>query len=391
MLLAALIDVGADPAEVFEGIAALGIAHGDPHVETVLRGGFRALHLAGTPATGQQPRTLAEIVGIIEAGRLPDAVAARAIAVFTRLVHAEARAHGQPVDAVMLHEAGDDDAIFDVVGVLLALRALGIDEVASSAVPLGGGRSPTGMTWPGPAALEVLKGVPVVGAPPDAEATTPTGAALVAALATSFGSVPMMTLERTGYGAGSRDLPGVPNLLRVLVGTATEDPWSAERGVLVVEANIDDLAPQLMADAAQALFDAGALDVWQTPIQMKHGRLAVTLSAVVASAAADRVKEAFFRATTTLGIRHYPVTRSVLDRDVEIVDLRGAPVRIKRGRLGGMIVTSMPEHADLEELARETGATVRQLWSEAVLAPLATPPGTPPAKQPGAPPEPRAE
>jgi uncharacterized protein (DUF111 family) len=177
-----------------------------------------------------------------------------------------------------------------------------------------------------------------------------------------------MTLERTGYGAGSRDLPGIPNLLRVLVGETSDDPWAGERGVLVVEANIDDLSPQLIADAAQALLESGALDVWQTPIQMKHGRLAVTLSALVAEADAGRVKETFFRTTTTLGVRHYPVSRSVLDRELGRVDIRGETVRIKRGRLGGKVITSMPEHADLEALAQRTGATVRELWSEAVQA-----------------------
>ena len=372
MLMAALIDAGADAATVFEGMGALGLAHREPHLEEVLRGGFRALHLAGTPATGQQPRTLSDITEIINAARLPDRVGSQALDVFRRLVEAEARAHGQRADAVVLHEAGDDDAIFDVVGVLLALRDLAVEKVACSAVPLGGGRSRSGMTWPGPAALEVLKGVPVAGSPPDAEATTPTGAALVAALATSFGSLPPMTLERTGYGAGSRDLPGVPNLLRVLVGRTADAPWIAERGLLIVDANIDDLSPQLMADAAQALFESGALDVWQTPIQMKHGRLAVTLSALVAEQEAHRVKKTFFRTTTTLGVRHYPVTRSVLDREVDVVDVRGGTVRIERGRLGGEVVTLMPEHADLEALAHQTGATVRELWSESVQAPPVT-------------------
>ncbi len=374
MLMAALIDAGADPKAVFEGLRTLGSNDRNPHLQPVLRGGYRALHLVGTPATGQQGRTLADIAGIINAAHLPDLVAARALDVFRRLVDAEARAHGQPAHSVVLHEAGDDDAIFDVVGVLIALSELAVDEVVCSAVPLGGGRSASGMTWPGPAALEVLKSAPVIGTPPDLEATTPTGAALVAALATSFGSVPGMTLERIGYGAGSRDLPGVPNLLRVLVGTRIDAPWIAEHGLQVVEANIDDLSPQLMADAARALFDAGAVDVWQTPIQMKCGRLAVTLSALVHDVDAPRVKETYFRTTTTLGVRHYPVTRSVLDREVDSVNVRGGTVHIKRGRLGGNIVTSMPEHADLEALARQNGATVRELWSESVQASPGDPP-----------------
>jgi uncharacterized protein (TIGR00299 family) protein len=368
MLMAALIDAGASPTTVFEGLATLGLDHREPHLEEVLRGGFRALHLAGTPATDQQPRPLSDITEIINAARLPDAVGARALDVFRRLVEAEARAHGQSADSVVLHEAGDDDAIFDVVGVLLALRDLGVEEVMCSVVPLGAGRSRLGMTWPGPAALEVLKGVPVAGSPPDAEATTPTGAALVAALATSFGSMPPMTLERTGYGAGSRDPAGVPNLLRVLVGTTTRSQWFTERGVHVVEANIDDLSPQLMEDAARALFDVGAVDVWQTPILMKHGRLAVTLSALVREVDVERVTEGFFRTTTTLGVRHYPVMRSALDREVKVVEVRGSPVRVKRGRLGGTVVTSMPEHGDLEALAQQTGATVRELWSESLQA-----------------------
>jgi uncharacterized protein (TIGR00299 family) protein len=351
MLMAALIDAGASATTEFEGLGALGLAHREPHLEDVLRGGLRALHLAGTPATGQQARTLSDIAEIISSAELPDRVGSRALDVFRRLVDAEARAHGQPADAVVLHEAGDDDAIFDVVGVLLALRDLAVDEVVCSAVPLGGGRARSGMTWPGPAALEVLKGVPVTGSPPDAEATTPTGAALVAALATSFGSV-----------------PGVRNLLRVLVGTTTDALWVAERGLQIIEANIDDLSPQLMADAAEALHASGALDVWQTPIQMKHGRLAVTLSALVQDVDAGRVKETFFRTTTTLGVRHYPVTRSVLDREVDAVDVHGGTVRIKRGRLGGDVVTSMPEHADLATLAQQTGATVRELWDESVQA-----------------------
>jgi len=371
MLLAGLIDAGADADAVFEAVGRLPIAHRGPTVETVTREGLRALHLRGTPATGQSPRSLEEILAIVAAGDLPAEVAERAEDVFRRLVEAEARAHGRPVDAVRLHEAGDDDAIFDVVGALLALRSLGVEEVAASPVPLGGGRSLSGFPWPGPATLELLRGVPVTGPPPDGEATTPTGAALIATLATSFGGAPSMIVERTGYGAGTRDTPGVPNLLRVLIGVTTgaaSAPWTTERGVRVVEANIDDLSPQLLADAAQALFDAGALDVWQTPILMKQGRLAITLSALVRDDAADAVRETLFRTTTTLGVREHPVERRVLDRDVALVQVRGRDVRVKRGRLGEAPITTMPEHADLARLSAETGIPVRELWAEAIAA-----------------------
>lgn len=373
MLMAALIDAGADARTIFGALAQLDLEHREPGSDQVTRGGIRALHLRGTPATSQQPRTLADILAILDRGQLPSPVRSRAEAVFRRLVDAESHVHGQPPRSVTLHEAGDDDAIFDVVGVLLAVAALEIDEIVSSPVPLGSGRSSDGMAWPGPATLELLKGLPVSGPPPRSEATTPTGAALVASLATSFGDAPSMVLERTGYGAGTRDPADHPNLLRVLVGQRSALPWDVEREVRVIEANIDDLSPQLIADAAQALFEAGALDVWQTPIQMKRGRLAVTLSALAGASVSDAVKETFFRATTTLGVREYAVERAVLQREIRVVEVRGEQVRVKLGRLGGEVSTTMPEHADLERVAERTGIPVRQLWHEAVAASGAPP------------------
>ena len=368
MLMAGLIDAGADPEAIFRSLATLELEHRDPRADVVTRGGIRAMHLSGTPATGQEPRTFAEIAAILARADLPDTVRTRATSVFERLVEAEARAHGKSPETTTLHEAGDDDAIFDVVGVILALDDLGIEEVVSSPVPLGGGRDPGGMPWPGPATLELLRGLPVTGPPPESEATTPTGAALVATLASSFGQAPSMTLGRVGYGAGTRDAPGSPNLLRVLIGERTAEQWRVEHGVRVVEANIDDLSPQLVADAAEALLAAGALDVWQTPIQMKRGRLAVTLSALAEEPSLAAIKAIFFRATTTLGVREYAVERAVLDREVRVVEVRGESVRVKLGRLGGTVTTSMPEHADLQRLADRTGIPVRQLWQEVVAA-----------------------
>jgi uncharacterized protein (TIGR00299 family) protein len=368
MLMAALIDAGADSESLFRSIGTLGLQHRRPEARPVTRGGIRGLHLSGTPVTGQEPRSLAEILAIIEGGDLATPIRDRASAVFRRLVDAEARAHGVAPEAVTLHEAGDDDAIFDVVGVLLAVADLGIEEVVSSPVPLGGGRDRNGMSWPGPATLELLTGLPVSGPPPSREATTPTGAALVASLATSFGSVPPMTLERTGYGAGTRDLPGPPNLVRVLIGERTTAAWQVEHGMRVIEANIDDLSPQLLASAAQALFAAGAADVWQTPIHMKRGRSAVTLSALADGPTVDAIKATFFRETTTLGVRDYPVERAILEREIRSVEVRGEIVRVKLGRLDGSVVTTMPEHVDLERLAERTGVPVRELWLEAITA-----------------------
>ncbi|HUQ77633.1 MAG TPA: nickel pincer cofactor biosynthesis protein LarC [Patescibacteria group bacterium] len=379
MLLAALIDAGADTDEVFRSLATLPLEHRNPHVEEVSRGGIRALHLTGTPRTGQRPRTLDEVLWIVRAGALPDAVAERAAAVFVRLAAAEASAHGSSPPVVHLHEVGDDDAIFDVVGVLVALETLGIDEVRSSPVPLGGGRAASGLSWPGPATLALLTGVPVTGPPPGQEATTPTGAALIASVVTSFGGPPSMTLSHVGYGAGTRDVPDHPNLLRVLIGEIDKPPWSSERTMRVVETNVDDLSPQLVADAVRAIFDSGAVDVWVTPIQMKRGRLAVTISALCDQTVLVGVKETFFRATTTLGVRDYPVERAVLERETDSVDLRGGSVRIKRGRLRGTVITSMAEHSDLERLSRDTGIPIRQLSEEAAALARGSPESPEPA------------
>ena len=368
MLLAGLIDAGANAERIFGALGRLDLDHRGPQAVEVTRGGLRALHLRGTPATHQGSRTLADILAILDRGHLPTEIRSRAEDVFRRLVDAEARVHGQPAGSVTLHEAGDDDAIFDVVGVLLGLADLGVDEVVCSPVPLGSGGSRDGFPWPGPATLELLRGLPVSGPPPRSEATTPTGAALVATLATSFGDAPSMVLERTGYGAGTRDPAEHPNLLRVLVGQRTARPWKVEPDVRVIETNLDDLSPQLVADAARALFEAGALDVWQTPIQMKQGRLGVTLSALAAGSMAEAVKAAFFRTTTTLGLREYAVDRAVLEREIRFVEVRGERVRVKLGRLGDEVSTTMPEHADLVRVSEQTGIPVRQLWQEAIRA-----------------------
>jgi len=369
MLLSALLDAGAVQDEVFERLGRLPLAHRQPRLEAVVRGGIRAQLLVGTPRTSSVARSFDEIGQILAAAELPERVRATARRVFERLAVAEARAHGEALDGVRLHEAGDDDAIFDVVGVLLALDNLAVTDVVSSPVPLGGGRTERlAGTWPGPATAELLRGVPVTGPPPTGEATTPTGAALVTTVASGYGPMPSMTLKAIGYGAGARDPDGVPNLVRVFVGERSEPAWQSQHGLVVIEANLDDLSPQLVADAFDALLAAGALDVWTTPIQMKHGRMAVTLSALVDGGHRPAIQEAFFRTTTTLGIRAYAVERAALERDTIDVRVRGHAVRVKRGRLGNEMVTATPEHRDVVELSGLLGVLVRRLWEEASAA-----------------------
>jgi len=418
MLLCALLDAGEtrDPGmgtRILEELAHLPLAHRGARVEPVKRGGIRALLLVDPPGSeggaggtlesrGQasaipelgghsgDTRSLAEIRALLDGAGLPAAVRDLAARVFERLAAAESRVHGRPIEDVRLHEAGADDAIFDVVGVCLALDALGIDRVESSTVPMGGrGRAIEAGEGggslpliPAPATAELLRGHPVSGPPPFGEATTPTGAALVTTLADRFGPPSAMRIEAIGYGAGSRDPAGVPNVVRVLIGEAageTAGPPDALNGselaedatlerLVVLEANIDDLSPQLIADAAAALLEAGALDSWVTPIVMKKGRPGLVLGALSAPGSVAAVRRAFFETTTTLGVREHDVERTALSRHIDTVTVGGAPVRVKVGLLDGVVVTAMPEHDDLAALARATGPTVRSLADEALAA-----------------------
>ena len=414
MLLCALLDAGEtrDPGmgtRILEELAHLPLAHRGARVEPVKRGGIRALLLVdppgswggagGTPESRGQAsaipelgghsgdtRSLAEIRALLDGAGLPAAVRDLAARVFERLAAAESRVHGRPVEDVRLHEAGADDAIFDVVGVCLALEALGIDRVESSPIPLGGRAGEPGRhgpaLLPAPATAELLRGHPVSGPPPCGEATTPTGAALVTTLADRFGPPSAMRIEAIGYGAGSRDPAGFPNVVRVLVGEATGEtagPPDALNGselaedatlerLVVLEANIDDLSPQLIADAAAALLEAGALDSWVTPIVMKKGRPGFVLGALSAPGTVAAVRRAFFETTTTLGVREHDVERTALSRHIDTVTVGGAPVRVKVGLLDGVVVTAMPEHDDLAALARAIGPTVRSLSDRALAA-----------------------
>jgi uncharacterized protein (DUF111 family) len=281
--------------------------------------------------------------------------------------------HGVAPGELSLHDVGTDDSMLDAVGIAAALGSLGVERVLVSSVPIAsGGLVPVAgdhgdVPLPAPATLELLRGFDVRGLPHGAtETVTPTAAAVFAALGTPASAIPAMTLVATGSGAGSRDPVDRPNLVRILVGDAVGDARPAfERTLTVLEANLDDLTPELVADAADALRAAGALDVWSTPTLMKKGRAAVTLSALCEPAGEGRVRRAFFEATTTFGVRSWAVRRSELDRQVETVLVGGLPVRVKVGLLGGRPVTAAPEHDDAAAVAAQLGRPVRDVFAEA--------------------------
>lgn len=363
MLLAALIDAGA-PVPDLSGLGVEGLT-----VETgkAERHGIMATTVSVTGAPGQPHRHWSSIRAQLDAADLPPKARERAQKAFERLAIAEGKVHGIDPEQVHFHEVGAVDAIGEVVGVALALEHLQPTKIVCSPLPLGRGfvQAAHGrLPLPAPATLTLLEGAPVTGVDADMELVTPTGAALVAALADEFGRIPDMTITGSGYGAGTRDPEAFPNVVRVIQGAET-----TERGaVSLIETNLDDLIPELAPTAAQAAFDAGALDVWTTPATMKRGRPAFVLTALARPHDERAVAEALLRETSSLGVRIARYDRIELDREHFTVEVDGEPVRIKAGRLDGKLVNLAPEHADCERAARITGEPVKTIWAKALAA-----------------------
>jgi uncharacterized protein (TIGR00299 family) protein len=356
MLLGALLQAG---AEVDLNRVELAIETG-----TADKHGITAVTTRVHGAAEQPHRDWGTIRTLIDGLELPERAARRAQEAFRRLAVAEGKIHGIPPERVHFHEVGAIDAIGEVVGVALALESLDVDRIICSPLPMGRGfiQAAHGtLPLPAPATLELLRGAPIVGVEIEQELVTPTGAALIAALAAGFGPLPQMTPHAIGYGAGTRDLAERPNVVRVILGT------EATTGtVSLIEANLDDLLPELAPDAAEACLRAGALDVWTTPIQMKRGRPAFTLSALARPADERAVSEAMLRETSTLGVRIARLDRIELQREHLTVDVGGEPVRVKIGRLDGRIVNLAPEHADVERAAHSTGTPAKLVWARAL-------------------------
>jgi uncharacterized protein (TIGR00299 family) protein len=369
MTLAALLDAGAglERLRALPGQLALGTV--ELAVTRVQRRGVRALHVDVRPPPSPPSRTWRELRELIERSALEPAVRERSLAVFGRLAAAEAAVHGSAVDDVHFHELGGIDTLVDVCGAALLLDELGIEQVSCSSLPLTHGvvRGSHGLLpVPAPATIELLRGAQVHGVEGARETVTPTGAALALELASSFGPPPAMTLERAGYGAGTDDPHDRPNVLRVLVGAAADAPAPAE--VVLVETNLDDLSPELVPDAVARCFEAGALDVWTAPVQMKKGRPGLVLSALARPEDEWAVAVAILEETSALGVRVHRLGRHELEREEREVELAGGRVRVKIGRLDGRVVNVAPEHDDCAALARQTGQAVKTVWAEALAA-----------------------
>ena len=373
MLLGALLDAGANADEVRAALAATGVAGLDLRLERVERHGISATHVDVVAPSEHVHRTWRDVREIVEAASLPAWPEARALDAFRRLAAAEGLIHRLPPDEVQFHEVGSLDAIGDVIGVCVAAASLGADEITCSPLPTSRGfvRAAHGrLPLPAPATLEILReaGAPLVPLEVGVELVTPTGAALVAALATTFGAYPAMVPRQIGYGAGTRDPVDVPNLVRVVVGDAPVAALEPASPVYLIEANLDDLSPELVPDAASAATAAGALDVWTVPAQMKKGRPGFVMCALARPPDREAVAESLLRHTSTLGVRIARYDRYELERDWVTVDVAGGTVRVKRGWLGGEVVNLAPEHDDCAALAARIGRPVQTVWASALAA-----------------------
>lgn len=314
-------------------------------------------------------RTVAEIGRLIDRSALSAGAKDRAKELFGTLAEAEAAIHATSIEQVHLHEVGTLDSIIDIVGTVYALEALNVDRIVASPLNVGSGsvRSAHGLyPIPAPATTRLLQGAPIYSGPQEAELVTPTGALLITAYASTYGVIPPMRLQRVGYGAGSHDFHDTPNVLRVLIGEA--DTTAPSHRVVVIEAEIDDMNPQIFGMLFDRLLAEGALDVYYTSIQMKKNRPGTLLSIIAPTGARERLTSTVFRETTTIGVRYREMERECLDRETVTVDTPFGPVRVKIARRNGEVMNASPEFDDCARLAAASGRPVKDVQAAATKA-----------------------
>jgi uncharacterized protein (TIGR00299 family) protein len=368
MLLGALVDAGVPLDVPAAAVAALRVEQVRLVTESVTRHGLGATRVHVHAPGSARHRTWADVRALLLDADLPTPVREGALAVFERLAVAEGRVHRMSPEGVHFHEVGALDALADVVGVVAGFEHLGLSRLLASPVALGSGsaRSAHGVVpVPGPAVLELLAGIPVMAGAVPAEMCTPTGAALLAARVDEWTTLPPMRVERVGTGAGGRDPAELPNVVRLVLG---EPGDATPAGAVVLESNIDDLDPRLWPGVLDALFAAGASDAWLTPIVMKKGRPAHTLSALCRPEEVSAVRTAMFATTSTIGLRIVPVGKTALERASASVDVLGGRVGVKVAVDDGRVVNVSVEYEDVAALARDLGLPVKEVLRAATAA-----------------------
>jgi uncharacterized protein (TIGR00299 family) protein len=382
MLLGALVDLGLPLEALREELRKLPVGGYSLEARRVHRAGWHATkvdvvtegahghhhHEHGhSHGPAHEHRGLREILRLVDESTLAPAVKTKSAELFQRLAVAEGQVHGIAPEAVHFHEVGALDSIVDIVGGVIGLQWLRADRFAASPLNVGTGTvtmSHGTYPVPPPATAQLVKGAPTYGAG-EGELLTPTGALLVTGHATSYGPLPLLRPEHLGHGAGTRETPGRPNVLRLIVG---EEEAGAGESVLVLEAEIDDMSPQLFGPLIDALLAAGALDAYYTPVQMKKGRPGVLVSVVAPEARREALEEVLFRETTTLGVRWQEWSRTVLERESVRVATPYGEIAVKLGKRRGTVLNAQPEFDDCQRAAALYGVPVKEVWAAALAA-----------------------
>lgn len=387
MALGSLVDAGADPGELGRMLDRLPIDGWSLGFEPVLRNGIAATRAVVKVRDDAVVRTFPHVMGILEEARMPDRVRERAVAAFSLLAAVEGRLHRRPPSQVHFHEIGGHDTIVDIVGTASALELLEVSTVSASPVATGLGmvRSAHGLLPnPAPAVVELLEGIPTEGRDVAVELTTPTGAAMLAAWGSTFGPMPAMTIEATGFGAGSRELDDLPNCTQVVIGLPAESVRTSSLGegqqLVQLEANLDDVTGETLAHAVAALLDDGALDAWVIPVLMKKGRPGHVLNVLCDPVLVGDLRHRLAAETGSLGVRAHTVERWAAPRELVEVEVDGYRVRVKvsPGRV-------KVEHTDAARVAGQTGRPLREVAAraEAAWRQQADIPELPPRRDPG--------
>jgi uncharacterized protein (TIGR00299 family) protein len=367
MILGALVSAGVSIESLSIELQKLHITGFELESRSVTKHGIAGTKVDVVIEKERQFKHVSEIQELIEKSKLNTQVKQTSINVFQRLADAEAKVHGVTSTQVHFHEVGAIDAIVDVVGSVIGLNLLGIQEIYASKLNLGTGFVKTQhgmMPVPAPATMELVKGFPVYNREIARELVTPTGAAIITTIATRFGQMPVMEIQDIGYGAGDQDISEIPNLLRVSIGEMKE--IKIDEDITVVETNIDDMNPQIYGYLMDKLFAAGALDVYYTPIQMKKDRPGILLTILTNPANVDKISELIFTETTTFGIRIFQMQRQTLDRELITVQTKYGPIRVKVGKRNGKIVSSSPEYQDCMLAAEKYHTLFKEVYQEAL-------------------------
>jgi len=366
MTLGALVDAGVELSGLEAELRRLSLPNWKITAEKVKRGAIFATQVKVEAAETHHHRGLTEILRLIAQANLAPRITDRATRIFRRLGEAEAKVHQIDVEKVHFHEVGAVDAIIDIVGAAIGFELLGIDEFACSSLDVGAGNVKTAhgiLPVPAPATAELLRGSPTYSSGIAKELVTPTGAAIATTLATKFGEMPPINLKSIGYGAGSADLAERPNVLRLLVGDAVgmekREHWDAP--ITVIEANLDDLNPQIYGYFVERALAAGALDVFSTPVQMKKNRPGILVTLMCESASVNKLIDLIFRETTTIGVRTHEVRRRTLEREIVPVETPLGEVRMKVSRMNDTMLNATPEYEDCRQIAAQKGVPLKQV------------------------------